>query len=440
VSYSEAAHQTFCMNLFVLPNLVALTVLVTVFWAISRKARTERLGLWLVGWILILLHFADQFVQINHGLWGRITAVGSLVCLVMATVAFLISVSYSTSHRKRQLELALATAIPAIAYIIGAVQGAGNVYFYCVIAAAALAPVLACRSHFWQGKLGPLGGISGIAIAAGLAIWAVHSGRPYLGVTIFLTALTLSVAILYWLAYRRFTAGVLTAIGGFVFWSAVFPAAVLLNLLVPSATVDSEVWNIPKYLVAVGMILTLLEDQIATSRYFAYHDELTGLPNRRLLEDRLTKALALADRAGTKVAILQLDLDRFKEVNDTYGHRVGDIALREVVARLAPCIGPGDTLARSGGDEFTVVSDVADAQQAKALSLALESALSAPIRIDGVDVQTGLSIGLALFPDNGSDPDELHAAADQAMYVAKRAARTRPPLQSTSVKSLQPAP
>jgi len=419
------------MHLSVLPNLVALTVLVLVFWAISRKASTERLKLWLAGWMLILLHFADQFVEADQGLWGQITAVGSLVCLILATVAFLISVSFSASHRRRQLELAIATAVPAIAYIVAALQDAGNAYYYVIIALAAIAPVLACRSGFWQSKLKLFSGLSGVVVAAGLAAWAVHAGRPELGITVFLTTLNLSVAILYWLAYRRITTGVMTCVGGFVLWSAVFPVSVLLNLYVPSVRLEPEVWNIPKYLVAVGMILTLLEDQITTSRYFAYHDELTGLPNRRLLEDRLTKALALASRSGTKVAVLLLDLDRFKEVNDTYGHRGGDIALREVVAKLAPCIGPGDTLARSGGDEFTVVCDVADLREAQALSTALESALAAPIRINDTEVQTGLSIGLALYPDNGSGPDELHAAADHAMYVAKRATRTPPSLQPT---------
>ncbi len=182
-------------------------------------------------------------------------------------------------------------------------------------------------------------------------------------------------------------------------------------------------WNIPKYLVAVGMILTLLEDQIERSTYLAYHDELTDLPNRRLLEDRLHQALAQANRAESKVGVFVLDLDHFKEVNDTFGHRVGDIALREVVARLGSRLRASDTLARSGGDEFTVVSQVDNAEGAQVLLLALESALCDPILVEGEQVRTGLSIGLALYPDDGSNPDQLHAAADRAMYAAKRASR-----------------
>jgi diguanylate cyclase (GGDEF)-like protein len=183
------------------------------------------------------------------------------------------------------------------------------------------------------------------------------------------------------------------------------------------------VWNIPKYLVAMGMILTLLEDQIERSTFLAYHDELTDLPNRRLLEDRLDQALAQANRTESKVGVFVLDLDHFKEVNDTFGHRVGDIALREVVARLGSRLRASDTLARSGGDEFTVVSQVDNAEGAQVLLSAPESALCDPILVEGKQVRTGLSIGLALYPDDGSNPDQLHAAADRAMYAAKRASR-----------------
>jgi len=179
----------------------------------------------------------------------------------------------------------------------------------------------------------------------------------------------------------------------------------------------------------------LFEDQIETSRFHAYHDELTGLPNRRLLEDRLARALTYAHRAKTKLAVFQLDLDRFKEVNDTYGHKVGDLALQEVAARLASRIRAGETLARSGGDEFTVISPVADRKAAETLVAALERTLSAPIIIESKEVQTGLSIGIALFPDDGSNADQLHAAADRAMYEAKRAGRSNQPDETLTQNS-----
>ena len=255
-------------------------------------------------------------------------------------------------------------------------------------------------------------------------VWAVARNKPDLGIVFLLAALNFIVAVLFWRRFIRATVGVLTTVFGFVAWGSVFPIGLLLDTFAPSIHVESEVWNIPKYFVAVGMILILLEDQIRKSDYLAYHDELTGLPNRRLLEDRLEQALARANRKGNKVAVLLLDLDHFKQVNDTFGHRIGDLTLQQVVTRLASRMRASDTLARSGGDEFTVISDVADAEGAQVLVSNLEMAFTVPFKMEGKLIHTGLSIGLALYPDDGRTPDELYAAADQAMYVSKRASRS----------------
>ena len=194
-------------------------------------------------------------------------------------------------------------------------------------------------------------------------------------------------------------------------------------MLAPSIVVESEVWNIPKYFVAVGMIVIVLEDQFRRIMDLVHHDELTGLANRRLLEDRLGEALNRANRKGKKVAILILDVDHFKEINDTYGHRIGDLALQHVVVRLTSRLGVSGTLARSGGDEFTIVSDVDDAHGAQVLVANLEMAFAIPLKLEGNIVHTGLSIGLALYPNDGQTPDQLYTVADQAMYVSKRARR-----------------
>jgi len=166
-----------------------------------------------------------------------------------------------------------------------------------------------------------------------------------------------------------------------------------------------------------------LQDALAENEYLAYHDALTGMPNRRLLEDRLEQALARADRRPHKVAVLALDLDNFKEVNDTFGHRVGDLVLKSVVTRVKARLRASDTLARTGGDEFTVVAEVADALGAQILVSALELAFARPFEVEGELVTTGASIGVALYPDDGRSADELHSAADKVMYVAKRSKR-----------------
>jgi|SRR5208283_1355 len=166
-----------------------------------------------------------------------------------------------------------------------------------------------------------------------------------------------------------------------------------------------------------------LQDALAENEYLASHDALTGMPNRRLLEDRLEQALARADRHHHKTAVLALDIDNFKDVNDTFGHRVGDLVLKSVATRVEARLRASDTLARTGGDEFTVVAEVADATGAQTLVSALELAFAQPFTVEGNLVTTGASIGVALYPDDSRSADELRAAADKAMYVAKRSKR-----------------
>lgn len=413
------------MNFNVLPSLVALAILVAVFRAILRQGAAERLQLWLTAWILVLIHFVAQFVDVGHGLWDQVASAISLAGLELASVAFLISMSPRASSHRRQLLLGAVLGLPALTYTSAVIWDLKSHSFYYGVVLVASAAVSLLAWNWYRERPAYLSGVLlASAVFSSVLIWTVARGHADLGINVILAGLNFVVAILYWRRFTRATAGVLTTVFGFVAWGAVFPTSVFLQLYYPSIRVESEIWNIPKYFVAVGMILTLLEDQIYKNEYLAYHDALTGLPNRRLLEDRLEQAVALAARSGHKVAVMLLDLDRFKEVNDTFGHRIGDLALQQVVSRLSSRMRASDTLARSGGDEFTVVSDVSDEHGADILTSALESALAVPLRVEGQLIQTGMSIGVALFPDHGLTPDELRAAADQAMYLAKRGART----------------
>jgi len=161
-------------------------------------------------------------------------------------------------------------------------------------------------------------------------------------------------------------------------------------------------------------------------RHHAHHDALTALPNQRLLADRLDRAVAHAARGGERFAVLYLDLDRFKAVNDTQGHLVGDEVLRQVAARFAGCVRAEDTVARVGGDEFVVLLPRANRPEEAALVAdKLRSTLSEPIVVDDSQVTLTVSVGIALFPVDGSRPDDLVGAADHAMYAAKRGGRDR---------------
>jgi diguanylate cyclase (GGDEF)-like protein len=412
------------MNFAALPNLLALAVLVGVFRAISRKDASQQIQLWLLGWILVLVHFAATLPVPTDEFWSRFATGMAVGALILASVTFLISVVAVAYTRSRQVGLALTISVPALAYACGAIWGVDDPkFYYLLIAVGTLGPLFLIWRYHRKDRLYAAGMMLVSLLMAAVIAREVATGNPGLGIVSILAALNFAAGVLYWKQHRRSTAGVLTAVGGFVLWGAVFPTAVLLLLFRPAVKVDSEVWNIPKYLVAVGMILTLLEDQINKSRYLAYHDDLTGLPNRRLLEDRLDQALAQAKRIGGKVAVFVVDLDHFKEVNDNFGHRVGDVALQQVAVRLGNRLRASDTLARSGGDEFTVVSQVSGEPASLALLTALESALSDPLVIEDKEVLTGLSIGLALYPDDGSDADQLCAAADRGMYASKRLGR-----------------
>ena len=163
-----------------------------------------------------------------------------------------------------------------------------------------------------------------------------------------------------------------------------------------------------------------LERSRAALHVEATHDPLTGLANRRLFYDRLQQSIRHAHRYGGKVGILYVDLDRFKDINDKYGHHVGDAVLTEVAKRLSSSIRDSDTVARLGGDEFVVLLDgVQGREDYLAAAHKIEQALNADRTFYGLKLEIAASIGQALYPDDGTDEDSLIRAADAAMYRIK---------------------
>jgi diguanylate cyclase (GGDEF)-like protein len=166
--------------------------------------------------------------------------------------------------------------------------------------------------------------------------------------------------------------------------------------------------------------LTEMEAELYRLQHQAFHDPLTGLPNRALLNDRLTQAIAQARRTSRQVAVLFLDLDRFKPINDLHGHENGDRVLKEVARRLSAPLRSADTLARLGGDEFVAVIPQIDNPGAiDAVIDKLQGALRVPFSIDGQCVELGVSVGCAVFPEDGLSPEALLESADAAMYQHK---------------------
>ncbi|WP_296640415.1 EAL domain-containing protein [Thiobacillus sp. 65-1402] len=156
----------------------------------------------------------------------------------------------------------------------------------------------------------------------------------------------------------------------------------------------------------------------------AYHDSLTGLPNQRLLADRMTQTLAHAHRMGSRAAILFLDLDRFKNVNDSLGHAMGDALLCAVAGRLRALVREDDTVARLGGDEFVILlPEIRDDDDARHVAEKIIAELAKPIAVGDQSVSVGVSVGIALYPDDALDAEGWLACADRAMYAAKDGGR-----------------
>jgi diguanylate cyclase (GGDEF)-like protein/PAS domain S-box-containing protein len=187
---------------------------------------------------------------------------------------------------------------------------------------------------------------------------------------------------------------------------------------------DSESLQLLAVVVAAAMGQDELKRHAAQSEYQALHDALTGLPNRTLFYDRIQQALLASERDGGRVAIAIMDLDRFKEVNDTLGHASGDHVLQEIGRRLQDTLRASDTVARLGGDEYgLLLPKQANADETVHLLEKLVKAIEPPIELDGMPVAIEASIGVAFYPDHGLAVEELIQRADVAMYVAKQGNR-----------------
>ena len=193
----------------------------------------------------------------------------------------------------------------------------------------------------------------------------------------------------------------------YVFIAPIFPAVLL--------------YAIGHYQKTIESLLADIRAQRDGLAIMATHDQLTGLPVRHLVHDRLHQALYAARRSGHKVGVLFIDLDGFKAINDEHGHAAGDSVLRNVAKRLRAALRAEDTVGRFGGDEFVaVLNRLSDSQDARPVAEKLMEAIALPMEFAGRPLTVGASVGIAVFPDHGDDPEALCRAADRAMYGVKR--------------------
>lgn len=215
---------------------------------------------------------------------------------------------------------------------------------------------------------------------------------------------------------------------GFFTWLPEEPAYTLIRETAP-ALAAALVFSALAAALLLGRLRrtsAMLEHSRAEASYLAFHDALTGVPNRALFEDRLEQALAHMRRSGSMVALHYLDLDRFKHVNDTLGHPIGDELIKAVAQRLSACVSDVDTVARIGGDEFAIIQvGLADTSLALSLAQTVVEVIGAPFELSGHEIRVGASVGVVATADAASTGEELMRQGDIALYSAKGDGRGR---------------
>ncbi len=191
-------------------------------------------------------------------------------------------------------------------------------------------------------------------------------------------------------------------------------------VLAPVRSIDKSITSF----VALMHDITAQHEAEQRADFLTHYDALTMLPNRILSKDRMQQAIARADRDMSRVAVIFLDIDHFKKINDSLGHNAGNRLLQAVADRLRECIGETDTLCREGGDEFLIIlPDLSDIEKCTAVITKIQNQMNLPFRVDGEELYVTTSMGIALYPDDGNDFDSVFKSADTAMYRAKEAGR-----------------
>ncbi|HWZ52581.1 MAG TPA: EAL domain-containing protein [Granulicella sp.] len=537
------------MNFDGLLTTIVLAALVLIFGSILRRSANIRLHLWFIAWTLILIHFVVVWLGIP-GLGPTANEIVGVDMLVCAGTAFLCALCPVTLKRHLLL-LSIALSLPGCAYCTLVLAGATSPWLLSSLVLVGCFGVIGMQIVAAKRDAYFVYTLVAYPVCGGIIIISAFRSHPAVGVVTVLAAFYISNAPLFYNHFRRLSAGVCTSILGFVAWGAVWPVGAWLDVHYPNFAPPPVLWNLPKFFVAVGMILTLLEDEAKSAAYEALrnrelydrsqcglfrsswegllldcnesmakmsgygsrvemlgrsvfdlyantedhdswttklltsgivenvelqftratgekgtallnaklqrdgrgepveiegalldvtehrqlhrqlewqarHDPLTGLPNRTVVDQSLRQAILRADRRGTQVALICIDLDRFKFINDHYGHGTGDEFLRQLAARLSKRIRATDMFGRFGGDEFVVVLDSLHAESdASRLASDLIQSLGTPLPVKNQLLSASISVGIAVYPEDAKTLANLHSRADHALYHAKELGRNQ---------------
>lgn len=544
-------------------TLFALLFFVFLFISIYRKRQSGRLLFWIFGWMSVVVHFCLLLWQSPNLQLERVLHSLATGALLLCGGFFLLSSSmFNRLHQQPRRAGGIAALFFALACAYSFAWQPIGVFLGLGLALQVLGLVL-----FWRCRMGKLSlvvpGTVLIFLCGELCGLEAFEHHTHAALSVLLMETFALYALVFAHEFTERTAGAVTTLIGLLGWALVFPASLGMAAYFPTVLVKAELWNLPKVLVAFGMLVTLFEQELAltqqeseqyrglfddnplpmwifereslrllkanaaavgefgwtleetqqrfvmdllspagspvaeqqerwlthfrelspTTRAAAataakriamqfqtrrgdspavevtlqpavfqgveaglliakdvsvekaeqaellhrvHHDALTGLPNRLLLQDRMQTALAAAERYGTKLAVLCIDLDRFKLVNDTHGHAAGDHCLREAGLRLRQRLRAVDTAARTGGEEFMVIlCEIGGRRDAELVAEKIVATLGAPHYWNGSIVHVSASVGIALCPEDAKHAPQLMNQADAAMYRAKQAGGNR---------------
>jgi diguanylate cyclase (GGDEF)-like protein len=404
-----------------------MAMLLSILYFLRRRHPREAVDLWLIGLVFIFFEAIVHAAYPPSGTWRIVAHVVALNFFFAAGAIFLWASGRDIFPRKATLAYLLLNSLPVV--VLLTVYGLDirdpRVYH----AVAALGLVLGIVSAFTIARTWRLGRgwwVLLVQLCTWIPIWLFASAGSFRDATYFvLFVLYFATAVVFQISLPRQSLGRVAIVTGFVIWSLVFLSHSWVTTRPGYDAIADEIWNLQKFLVTIGMLLVLLEQQVSTNEWYAFHDHLTGLPNQRLFEDRLSAAIQQSQINNTRTALLMVDLDGFKLINDTHGHHVGDELLRHIAHNLRGAIRVPDTLARLGGDEFMIIATDLPSDQpadhiARTSATRISHALRKVVNINGNALNVTGSIGVAVYPDDTTDEVLLRRLADQRMYEQKR--------------------
>jgi diguanylate cyclase (GGDEF)-like protein len=405
------------MNYAFLPDLSALTILIVILLLMRRRHPHEQADIWLIGLLITLVESCAHIFYAKNGLPDKILHVIVIDCYLLAGVVFTWdSRNHPLPVRVRLTYLTLNT-LPLLA--VNTLYGM-HIYrpapYYPSIAIGVL---IAAASSVYLRRTWL---VTTVHLLGWLCIaFLIQNGKYREAIYWSLCGVYAIAGLKYQHRLPRHSTGRLAILTGFFTWALCFFVHPFIVTYRNYADIASHVWNMQKTLITIGMILVMLEEQVSSNQWLALHDHLTGLPNRRSFEDHLTAAITRCRRANDHIALLILDLNGFKKINDSLGHQAGDQILCGVAKNLRAEMPSCNTLARLGGDEFTLIApNVKDVDALDHLLANVRAAVEKPILIDGQLFSMTACLGIAIYPDDADDSTKLLSIADQRMYSLKQ--------------------